>query len=76
MPNQNTFKSFVVALLFTVAIGIAALLIALAVSLSGTSDNGISAYAGGISQRFVNFLLLALPVVFIFAFFISRKMFK
>ena len=76
MPNHNTLKPALVALLVTIVIAAALLLIVLAVSLSGSSAYGINAYAGGISQRFVDFLILALPVIFVFAFFISRKMFK
>jgi hypothetical protein len=74
MPN--TLKSFFVSLLVTIVIAVAALLIALIMSTSGSSANGIGAYAGGISQRFISLLLLSLPVVFIVVFFISRRVFR
>jgi hypothetical protein len=74
MPN--TLKSFLVSLLVTIVIAIAALLVALVMSTSGSSANGISAYAGGISQRFISILLLSLPVIFVVVFLISRRAFR
>ncbi|MDQ2920082.1 MAG: hypothetical protein M3R52_00485 [Acidobacteriota bacterium] len=66
-------KSFLAALLVTIGIAIVALLIALVMSISGSSSNGIGAYAGGISQKFVSVLVLALPVIFAGVFFIFRR---
>ena len=76
MPNQSILKSFLVAFLFTLGIAIAALLIALIASTSGSSANGIGAYAGGISQRFISILMLSLPIIFVIVFFISRRAYR
>ncbi len=76
MPNQHTLKSFLVAFLITIVIAVAALLIALVASTIGSEANGLGAYAGGISQRFVSVLVLALPVIFVIAFFIFRRAFR
>ena len=74
MPQP--LKSFMVSLLVTVVVAVVALLVALGVSTSGSSANGIGAYAGGLSRRFVSALMLALPVIFIVVFFISRRAFR
>jgi hypothetical protein len=76
MPNRNTLISLLAAFLVTIVIAVAALVIALVASTSGTGTNGISAYAGGASLRFVNFLALAVPVVFLALFFMFRRPFK
>ena len=69
-------KPLLAASLATVALGFAALLIALLASTSGTHGNGIGAYAGGVSVTFLNVLLLVLLVVFIAVFFVARRTFK
>jgi hypothetical protein len=55
---------------------IAALLIALVLSTSGSADNGIGALAGSISQTFITILLLSLPVIFVVAFSIFRRILR
>jgi hypothetical protein len=77
MANRSTLKSFLVAFLVTVVIAIAALVIELIASTSGSSSaNGITVYAGGVSRRFVSVLVSALPVIFVAAFFICRRVFR
>lgn len=76
MPSQNAVKSFLAAFLVTIAIAVGALVIALAASTSGTSTDGIGAYAGGVSQRFVNLLALALVLVFLALFFMFHRTLK
>ena len=73
--HMSTVKGFLAAFLLTTVIAVVALLIALVASTSGTSadGNGISAYAGGISESFVTLLGLALPVVFLALFFMFRR---
>lgn len=74
MPN--TLKSLLASLLVTIVIAIAALLIALIASTSGSSANGIGAYAGGISQRFISILMPSLSLISVVVFFISRRAFR
>lgn len=76
MPNRRALKSFLAALLVTIAVAVAALLFALVLSTSGSGANGIGAYAGGVSQRFVSVLGLSLPAIFVVAFLISRRVFR
>jgi uncharacterized BrkB/YihY/UPF0761 family membrane protein len=73
MPNQNVSKAFLLSFFITLAIAVAAILIALAASVSGTSTSGIGAYSGGVSQRFINVLALALAAIFVVMFFIFRR---
>ena len=74
MPNPR--KSFLASITVTVVIAVVALMVALAVSTSGGGANGIGAYTGGISQRFVRVLMLALSIIFIVLFFIFRRTFR
>jgi hypothetical protein len=74
MPNS--LKSLLVSLTLTVVVAVVAYIVALALSLSGGSSDGIGAYAGGVSRRYISGLLLALPVVFIALFFLSRRVFR
>jgi len=76
MPNRSTLKSLLAAFLITIVIAVAALLIALVLSTSGSSANGIGAYAGGISQKFVSTLMVSLPVIFVVVFFMFRRVFR
>ena len=73
MPNQNTLKAFFIAFLVTVGVAVAAILVAIVVSTSGSRSNGIGAYAGGVSSRFIGLLALALPVIFAMVFLIFRR---
>ncbi|HVG32070.1 MAG TPA: hypothetical protein VM911_03290 [Pyrinomonadaceae bacterium] len=73
MPNQNASKALLLSFFITLSIGVAAILIALAASASGTGANGIGAYSGALSQRFINTLVFALAVIFVIMFFIFRK---
>jgi hypothetical protein len=76
MSNQKTLKSFLAAFVVTIVIAIAALVIALVASTSGTSADSISVFAGGVSQRNVNLLAVALSVVFLALLFLFRRAFR
>ena len=76
MASPKILKPLLAASLVTMTLGLAALLIALLASTSGTHANGIGAYAGGVSVTFLNLLLLVLLVVFVAVFFVARRTFK
>jgi hypothetical protein len=76
MPNQKTLISLLAAFLGTIVIAVAALVITLVALTSGTGTNGISGYAGGVSLRIVNFLAMAVLVVFLALFCMFRRPFK
>lgn len=73
LPKLSSLKAFFIALLITVLIAVAAIVIALVSSAHGSGTGGIGTYAGGISSNFITLLLLALPVVFVIAFLIFRR---
>lgn len=74
MPNPR--KAFLASIAVTMVIAVVTLMVALAASTSGDGVNGIGAYTGGLSQRFVSVLMLALPIIFIVLFFIFRTIFR
>jgi hypothetical protein len=74
MPS--TLQSFLASLVVTLVIAAAAFLIAMTLSMSSSAGDGDGAHAGGVSRRFVNMLMLALPVIFGALFFVFRRAFR
>ena len=77
MPNQNSLKPFILALLAALGIVLVTLVIAAMLSASGgSSSNGISAYAGGVSAQLTYVLIAGFPVLAAVLFLALRKVFK
>lgn len=72
MPNK-TVSALLLALAVSLAVAIVAVLGTTLLSSTGAEGAGIGAYASGISEVFLNGLLVVLAVVFIVAFLTFRK---
>jgi len=68
-------KVFVLALLITLAVAVLALAFELMRSITFSRISGIELAAGGLSSRFVTFMMLGLPVVFLVVYLVVRKKF-
>lgn len=73
MPSSNTLRAFLLALIITIAVAFAALIIAVILSSTGSGGGSIVIYTGGISQKFISLLLIGLSVIFVILFLILRK---
>jgi ABC-type arginine transport system permease subunit len=73
MSNPHPLRALLLALVITIALAFAALIIAVILSTAGSGGGSIVISTGGISQNFINLLLIALPVIFVILFLILRK---
>ena len=73
MNKSSTLRYALLSLFVTCAVALGATLIALAVSSTASGTGEIGVVAGGISERFVTLLLVALPVIFLSVFLLLRS---
>lgn len=76
MPKQIAFRPILAAFVVTIVIAVVALIVVVSVSTHGSSTNGISVYAGGLSRNYVELLAFGLVLVFIASLFVFRRTFK